>query len=91
MVSVAKRFGANLASARKHAGLSQEEVSWRANIHRTEISMLERGLRIPRIDTLAKLAGALGVKPVQLLDGIAWEAGTRRLGRFEIPDADASL
>lgn len=57
--TVARRFGANLAAARERAGLSQEEVGFRAELHRTEIGALERGGRIPRIDTLVKLAAVL--------------------------------
>ena len=60
---VARRFGENLRRARKGAGLSQEELGVRASLHRTEIGLLERGERIPRIDTLVKLAARLGVRP----------------------------
>lgn len=91
MVSVGKRFGENLARHREAAGLSQEEVGFRASVHRTEISGLERGLRVPRIDTVAKLAGALGVKPAGLLEGIAWTPATLQPGSFELPDPDATL
>jgi transcriptional regulator with XRE-family HTH domain len=69
---VAERFGANLVRARKGAGLSQEEVGFRASLHRTEIGMLERGIRLPRIDTLVKLAGAFEADPGELLEGVAW-------------------
>jgi transcriptional regulator with XRE-family HTH domain len=58
-VNVAERFGENLMIYRKRAGLSQEELGFRASLHRTEISQLERGVRLARIDTLVKLAGAL--------------------------------
>lgn len=85
MVSVAKRFGENLAHRREAAGLSQEEVGFRASVHRTEISGLERGLRVPRIDTLVKLAGALGVEPAALLDGIVWTPATLRPGASSSP------
>jgi transcriptional regulator with XRE-family HTH domain len=57
MSEVAARFGANLARQRERAGITQEELSFGASLHRTEIGLLERGGRIPRIDTLAKLAG----------------------------------
>jgi transcriptional regulator with XRE-family HTH domain len=63
MREVADAFAANLRRQRKLAGLSQDEVSIRASVHRTEISQLERGLRVARIDTVAKLAGALEVDP----------------------------
>lgn len=91
MVSLAKLFGENLARHREAAGLSQEETGIRADLHRTEISQLERGLRVARIDTLIKLAGALGVEPSALLDGIAWTPATVQPGRFERPDPDATL
>lgn len=79
---VAERFAKNLLRARESAGLSQEELAFRAALHRTEIGLLERGVRMPRIDTLAKLAGALGIEPVALLDGIAWDPGDFRPGGF---------
>jgi transcriptional regulator with XRE-family HTH domain len=81
-VSVAKQFGDNLSRLREQAGITQEEIAFRASLHRTEIGLLERGGRIPRIDTLAKLAGALEVEPGELFDGIRWESGNVRLGRF---------
>jgi len=80
--AVAERFTHNLLRARKSADLTQEEIAFRAALHRTEIGLLERGLRIPRIDTLVKLAGALGVEPAALLDGIAWHPGDYRPGGF---------
>jgi DNA-binding XRE family transcriptional regulator len=51
-MNVAEQFGDNLKRVRKEADLSQDELSVRASVHRTEISQLERGLRVARIDTL---------------------------------------
>jgi len=76
------RFALNLRRARKRADLSQEEVAMRASVHRTEISSLERALRVACIDTLVKLAGALEVPPGCLLDGIAWERAEYARGEF---------
>ncbi len=73
-VEIAVRFGKNLLRARKRAGLSQEDVGFRASLHRTEIGMLERGTRLPRIDTLVKLAAAVEVEPGDLLEGLDWTA-----------------
>jgi transcriptional regulator with XRE-family HTH domain len=81
-MSVAKLFGANLSHLREQSGITQEELSFRAGLHRTEIGLLERGGRVPRIDTLAKLAGALGAEPAELFEGIAWEPGTFQPGHF---------
>jgi transcriptional regulator with XRE-family HTH domain len=43
-----------------------------ACLHRTEIGMVENGTRLPRVDTLIKLASALGVRAEELLAGIEW-------------------
>jgi transcriptional regulator with XRE-family HTH domain len=78
-LSVARQFGENLRRERKRADLSQEEVGFRASLHRTEVGLLERGARVPRIDTLIKLASVLGVRiDCTLLEGITWEPGHRR-------------
>jgi transcriptional regulator with XRE-family HTH domain len=81
--TVAARFGDNLRHARKDAGLSQEEAGIRASLHRTEIGLLERGERIPRIDTAIKLAGAVGAPVSELVAGIEWSPGFARAGQFE--------
>jgi len=83
-LEVAREFGLNMLLARKRADLSQEELGFRASLHRTEISQLERGVRLPRIDTVVKLAGALSVPPGDLLKGVAWTAGGQRIGRFRV-------
>ena len=81
-VDIASGFGENLDRCRKRADLSQEELSVRASLHRTEISQLERGLRLARIDTLVKLAGALAVPATDLLEGIDWSPGHTTAGQF---------
>lgn len=82
---VALRFGENMRRARRRAGVSQEALGFRATLHRTEIGLLERGERVPRIDTVIKIAAALGVRiDCALFDGIAWQNGaiTTRPGSF---------
>ena len=79
---VAEKFGDNLVYLRKRADLSQEQLADLAGLHRTEVGMLERGVRLARIDTLIKLAGGLEVTPGELLDGLDWRPGPPRSGRF---------
>lgn len=67
-----QRFGKNLRQARDKRGLTQEELGFRAGLDRTEISLLERGKREPRLGTLIKLADALEVGPEDLAHGIRW-------------------
>jgi len=87
-LNAAERFGENLRRQRRLADMSQDEVAFRAGVHRTEISQLERGLRHARVDTVAKLAAALEVDPGVFFEGIVWEPGSVRVGRFiaqEVP------
>ncbi|MBK5220260.1 MAG: hypothetical protein JJE35_10820 [Thermoleophilia bacterium] len=52
-----KQFAKNMTRAPRRAGLSQEELGFRAELHRTEIGMLEQGIRLPRLATDAKALG----------------------------------
>jgi transcriptional regulator with XRE-family HTH domain len=71
------RFAVNLRHARETAGISQEELAQRCEIHRTEVSLLERGGREPRLGTMVKLAVALGTTPEALCAGIGWDPKAR--------------
>jgi transcriptional regulator with XRE-family HTH domain len=71
------RFSVNLRRARQDAGISQEELAERCEIHRTEVSLLERGGREPRLGTMVKLATALGTSPDELCKGINWDTDSR--------------
>lgn len=81
-MNVAEQFGLNLRRERERLGVSQEELSLRADVHRTEISQLERGKRVARVDTLMKLCGSLGIDSGNLLDGFSWKPGARAPGSF---------
>jgi transcriptional regulator with XRE-family HTH domain len=81
MLSPQERFAANLRRARTKVGISQEELGDRCDLHRTEISLLERAGREPRLATILKLAGSLETTPAELCDGMSWSPGPRR---FEV-------
>lgn len=82
--AIRKQVGENLRRYRRRVGLSQEEAGIRASLHRTEIGLLERGERMPRVDTAMKLAGALGVPLSALVEGIEWSPGDSRRGEFDV-------
>jgi transcriptional regulator with XRE-family HTH domain len=69
-LSVKEQFAANLRRHRAAVGLSQQELAARADMHITEISRLERGVREPRLGTIVRLARALGIGPEKLVTGI---------------------
>jgi transcriptional regulator with XRE-family HTH domain len=70
--AAAERLGRNVLKARRRAGFSQEELGAMACLHRTEIGLVESGQRLPRVDTLIRLASSLGVGAAELLDGVKW-------------------
>jgi transcriptional regulator with XRE-family HTH domain len=77
-----RRFGENLIRLRNRVDLSQVETAKRSGLHLTEVSLLERGLRLPRLDTIVKLAGAVEAEPCQLLTGMVWHAGRVQHGEW---------
>jgi len=72
MEPVREQFAANLRRHRKRAGLSQEALADVCDLHRTEISLLERCKRSPRLETIVILSRGLELSsPAELLDGIS--------------------
>lgn len=63
---------------RTKRGLSQEELAFRAGLHRTYISLIERARRSPTIDCLTRIAAALDVRASDLLANSEKCAKTRR-------------
>ena len=55
-------------------GISQEELGLRANLDRTYISGLERGVRNPSLTALVSLASGLGITVANLLENLEIEA-----------------
>lgn len=82
MTNPAQLFAENLARERERAGLSIAELAERAEIHRTHVSLLLRGRRLARLDTVIKLEGGLGVEPGTLLKGITWQSPARSRGSY---------
>ena len=81
---IARTIGEQIKAKRAERGESQEDVSLRSGLHRTEISQIERGLRVPRVDTLIKLAGSLEAPIGELVGPLAWEPGTYLTGGFTV-------
>lgn len=60
-------FGQVLREQRMARGLSQEELALSADVDRTFVSQMERGIRQPTLTTLLKLSRALEVQPSTLV------------------------
>jgi transcriptional regulator with XRE-family HTH domain len=59
--NVNKQFGIALRNWRKKSGISQEELAWRSQLHRTYICDIERGARNPSLQSIQRLAKALNL------------------------------
>jgi transcriptional regulator with XRE-family HTH domain len=64
MDAVHARFATNLRMHRTRLGLSQEALAELCDLHRTEISLLERSKRSPRLETLVSLTHGLRLSSV---------------------------
>jgi transcriptional regulator with XRE-family HTH domain len=62
-----KTFGDHLKRWRRQNSVSQEALARIAGLHRTEISLIERGMRNVTLETIVKLAHGLDVTPSELL------------------------
>ena len=67
MSALAIRFGNVLRAAREQRGLSQEALAGLASLNRSYLGEIERGVAVPSLDTLKKLADALGEKLSDLI------------------------
>lgn len=59
--------GRNVRRIREELGLSQEQLAFETELHRTYISGVERGVRNPTVLVVDRLAKALNVPPFVLL------------------------
>jgi DNA-binding XRE family transcriptional regulator len=63
------RLGARVRALRLAAGLTQAELARRTGIHRPNIARVEAGRHTPSLETLARLAAAIGVPTTRVLVG----------------------
>jgi len=66
-MTATKRVGARVAQVRARRGMSQEALARAARVNRVTIARLELGAHPPRLDTLDRIAKALGVTLVDLV------------------------
>lgn len=70
MPTLEEAFGKTLRAARSKAGLSQEELAHRANLHASAISFLERGLRKPTLYSVFAIAKVLDIPPSEFIAAV---------------------
>ena len=72
---IAASFGAVLRQRREQVGISQEELASRAGLHRTYVSLIERGQRTASIEVVRKVALALETSMTALIAATEEEHG----------------
>ena len=65
---MSRRIGKRVATARKAAELTQEQLAAKVGISREYLARLEGGAHEPTLTTIVKVARALGVTPGSLID-----------------------
>ncbi|MBC1239997.1 helix-turn-helix domain-containing protein [Nostoc sp. 2RC] len=74
-LNINQRFGKAVRKRRREMDLSQEDLAERAELHRTYVSTLERGLVNPTLETIEKVAAALEISISDLLTNYGVERG----------------
>jgi transcriptional regulator with XRE-family HTH domain len=67
-MSIAIVFGRILQEKRQEKGLSQEQLAQLCGLDRTYISLLERGLRQPTLNSLFSISKGLGISPCVFIE-----------------------
>jgi len=62
-----KKIGTVIRQLREEKKLTQDVFSGLADLDRSHYSKIERGLRIPTLETVFKIAQALEIKPSELI------------------------
>lgn len=82
-LNIARIFGEVVQELRRKRGLSQEEFGFECELHRTYISLLERGKRIPSLTTIIQLAITLKVPPSEMVRQVESRMGLKFDGEFD--------
>ncbi len=66
-MDVVRLLGVNVRLQRKLKGMTQEQLAAAAEMERSYVSDIERGMRNPSVAALGRIADALGIEPHILL------------------------
>ena len=71
--------GERIRISRKAAGLTQKELGQKLGVSASMIGQYETDLRKPKLDTVIKIADALGISTTELLDVAPTDSGLKSL------------
>lgn len=67
---LSQEFGKVIQNLRKEKGLSQEELGFRSNLHRTYIGMIERGEKNITLENIDRLSKGLDISMKTIFDNL---------------------
>lgn len=84
MSDIAKQLGQRIRELRTELHMSQEELSFKAGISPAHLGQIERALKNPTIDTVAKIAVALDIPMTTLFttDAVSAPAQNATIGKI---------
>ena len=65
-----KAIGRRIKAARERKGLTQEELAEEVDLSPMHVSVIERGVKLPKLETLINIANALDVSADVLLQDV---------------------
>ena len=91
-------IGARIKAARERVHLTQEQLAEIIDISPTHMSVIERGVKTPKLDTFVQIANALGVSTDALLQDVVVPVNdsimaelSARIGRMSQKDQERIL
>lgn len=84
MSDISKQLGQRIRDLRNEQHMSQEELSFKAGISPAHLGQIERALKNPTIDTIAKIAAALDIPVVTLftMDSVSTPPQNATIGKI---------
>ena len=64
-MNIEKAVGMELSACRRKKRIGQERLGFDAGVHRTYVSLIERGVKSPTLGVLFRLCQALAVAPIR--------------------------
>ena len=77
-------IGARIKAARERVHLTQEQLAEIIDISPTHMSVIERGVKTPKLDTFIRIANALGVSTDALLQDVVVPANESILAELSV-------
>ena len=77
-------IGARITAARERVHLTQEQLAEIIDISPTHMSVIERGVKTPKLDTFVRIANALGVSTDALLQDVVLPANESILAELSV-------